>query len=226
MVKYWLKYSKTDHLKYVGHLDILGNWERILRRAAVPLRYSQGFNRRPVLSLAAPLPVGLESMAEYLELEVSESLAPAALQQAVSRNLPTGMELLDLIELQGKTPSLMSLVRYADYHISLPDGQAESVRDSVDEFLASESCEVLLQRKQQEKLIDIRPLVIEARVEQASLHCRLATGSAGNLRPEAFLQQLGVAAKAPLRRTELYVEAQGKVMTPRVYSESIEKRSD
>jgi len=51
-----ITFSKTEAMRFTGHLDLILTWERTFRRAALPLSYSEGFNPRPVINFAAPLP--------------------------------------------------------------------------------------------------------------------------------------------------------------------------
>ncbi|NLW17265.1 MAG: DUF2344 domain-containing protein, partial [Firmicutes bacterium] len=108
-MKYWLRYSKDGLMRFVGHLDMLRNWERILRRAEAPLAFTQGFSPRPILSLAAPLPVGLSSQAEYLELETSEEVSDW--EGMLGPVLPPGLEILGGMQVPPGTKPLMGLIR-------------------------------------------------------------------------------------------------------------------
>ena len=65
-------FSKTYHMRYTSHLDVHRTWERTLRRARLPLAYSQGFNPRPKINLAAALPLGFTSDCEIVEFWLDE----------------------------------------------------------------------------------------------------------------------------------------------------------
>lgn len=212
-MKYWLRYGKTGLTRYVGHLDMLHHWERILRRAQLPLAFSQGFSPHPLLSLAAPLPVGQSSLAEYLELELAERMQPAALQAAITAVLPVGLELMGAVEVPEGIKSLMSLVRFADYQL-IGRGVAD-LGVNAQLFLDNPSCLLAVRRKGGVKEVDVRPLVHSLSVDgENRLLARLATGSTGNLRPEDLWRALAPGSPEAILRTELYLLAEDRLVTP------------
>jgi radical SAM-linked protein len=210
MMKYWVRYAKGGSLRFVGHLDMLHAWERVLRRSRLPLAFSQGFSPRPLLSLAAPLPVGQYSRAEYLELELREELPAATVAAAIrARQLPE-TEVLGIARVPEGTGALMGLIRYADYLVSeLTTKQQAQLEAALPRFLAESQVVVEMQRKRGLRQVDIRPLVRQAQLDDGQLQLTLAIGSQGNLRPELLLEHLGVKAAAGaaphITRQELYL---------------------
>ena len=65
---------------------------RTLRRTGLPLAYSAGFHPKPILSFGPPLPLGVESEAEYFDLELTRALPEEEVKQALAQHLPPGME--------------------------------------------------------------------------------------------------------------------------------------
>jgi radical SAM-linked protein len=63
-----IKYTKEERVKYISHLDFLRLVQRAIRRADIPVAYSQGFNPHPRLSFASALAVGVTSEGEYLDI--------------------------------------------------------------------------------------------------------------------------------------------------------------
>ncbi|MCB0240184.1 MAG: TIGR03936 family radical SAM-associated protein, partial [Anaerolineae bacterium] len=70
-------YSHQGPLRYVGHLDVVRTWERALRRAEVPLAYSEGFNPQAKLQFASGLPLGTTGRAEIMDVLLTEVTDPA-----------------------------------------------------------------------------------------------------------------------------------------------------
>lgn len=212
-MKYWLRYSKAGLTRYIGHLDMLHHWERILRRARLPLAFSQGFSPHPLISVAAPLPVGQTSLAEYLELELIEQMPPECLQAAIAPVLPAEMECLGAVAVPDGTKPLMGLIRFADYQL-IGRGVSD-LRLNVSNFLASPSCPLTVRRKGGMKEVDIRPLVRSLAVDENNrlLAC-LATGSTGNLRPEDLWRALASGSPEAIMRTELYLLLGDRLLTP------------
>ena len=67
-----IKFSKTGNMKYVGHLDLMRFFQRAMRRADIPIRYSEGFSPHQIMSFAAPLGIGLESIGEYMDITLDD----------------------------------------------------------------------------------------------------------------------------------------------------------
>ncbi len=82
-----LKFSRGEELKYISHLDLMRLWERALRRARIPIAYSEGFSPHPRLSLAAPLALGITSEAELIDIFLERRLAPGLLTSALPPQL-------------------------------------------------------------------------------------------------------------------------------------------
>ena len=78
-----VRFSRGEELKFISHLDIMRLWQRALRRAGISLVYSEGFNPRPRLSLAAPLAVGVTSEAELMDIYLTGQVSPYFLIAAV-----------------------------------------------------------------------------------------------------------------------------------------------
>ncbi len=216
-MKYWLRYSKSGLLRFVGHLDMLQTWERILRRANVPMAFSQGFSPRPILSLAAPLPVGLSSQAEYLELETSEAVP--ALVEMIAPVLPQGMQVMGAARVPVGTKSLMGLFRWGDYLVqNLSKSQQELLAEQLPSFFTEKTVLQEVKRKGGLRTVDIRPLVYSASLEADTLNLRLALGSVANLRVEDLLRYFSLPIEMlEVSRQELYLEINGGLITPFQY---------
>ncbi len=212
-MKYWLRYSKTDLMRFVGHLDTLHHFERILRRANLPLAFSQGFSPHPLLSVAAPLPVGQSSLAEYLELELTEEMVPADLVKAIEPVLPQGIGLLGAAAVPAGIKALMSQVRFAEYRIA---GTTEDLARQAQALLDRQSCLLTVKRKSGLKEVDIRPFVRALAVDcDGHLLACLATGSRGNLRPEDLWRAVaGGGRPDSILRLELYLGSEDRPVTP------------
>ena len=123
-----VRFSRGDEVKYITHLDLMRLWERALRRAKVDVAYSEGFTPHAQLSLAAPLAVGVTSAGELIDVFLADRLTPLEFMRDVSRQLPAGIELLDVQEVGLRAPSLQSELRAAEYEVSLPASLARRRR--------------------------------------------------------------------------------------------------
>jgi len=76
MSKIRFRYTKTGRAKYISHLDLVATFQRSFRRAGIELKYSEGFNPHPYMSVALPLPVGQESLCEMIDIALIDDIVP------------------------------------------------------------------------------------------------------------------------------------------------------
>ena len=190
-----IQFAKQGALRYVGHLDLATTWERVLRRAELPLEYTRGFNPRPRLQFAAALPVGLTSEAELVDVWLTErvSLDPAsALIERLNATSPGGLRTLQVAEVPIKAPALPPQVISAEYAITPndPDLSADDLWARAQTLLAQTRIERVLRGKP----YDLRPLIQDLRPDgDGVLVARLSTGERANARADELIAALGLA---------------------------------
>jgi radical SAM family uncharacterized protein/radical SAM-linked protein len=114
-----LQYAKLDSLRFISHLDVVRAFDRALRKAGLPIAFSQGFAKHPKMAFGPPLPVGVSSVAEYLDLEFSAPVAET-FANVLGESLPDGLSVVEVKPHGGsKPPSLMGAISRADYRIWL-----------------------------------------------------------------------------------------------------------
>ncbi len=193
-----LTFAKKAQIKYISHLDLTLTWERILRRAQIPLAYSQGFNPRPKMQIASGLPVGTTGRAEIIDIIMTRPVAPEEALRRIKATLPVGIELHSVEEVPLKSPALQHLLRQAEYRAMVEtDLSAEALTRRIETLLAADKIVQTRRRKRGEEEFDLRPwlhkLCLESVADgQAYLHMRLTAGQFGNLRPEDVLKALGL----------------------------------
>ncbi len=199
-----ITFAKGEEIKYISHLDLMRLWERTLRRARVPLAYSHGFNPRPKIAVAAPLPVGFTSRGEVMDVVLERHISPYNFVKGLVPHLPPGLEVLSVEEVYPKLPSLQSQVRAAEYRVTVFwDGSQEEMEGKLEELLSTEQ----LPRQRRGKDYDLRPLIEDLWVEGKEtdgwvLGMRLRAGSQGAGRPDEVLDALGLAEKPYVVRRE------------------------
>jgi radical SAM-linked protein len=206
-------FCRGEEVKYITHLDIMRFWERALRRAAIPLAYSQGYSPGPRISLAAPLPVGVTSTGELLDVYLSRRVTPYDFIKTVSQQLPAGIAMREVREVGLGLPSLQSQVRWSEYQVDVPtDRSREEVEAALAELLAAESLPWQHQREKEVRRYDLRSLVQDLWLESladgfCTLGMRLRTDSQGSGRAEQVTAALGFS-EPPLRieRRKLILE--------------------
>ena len=93
-----IRYAKRGPLRFTSHRDFARAFERALRRAGVPIAYSQGFTPHPKISYASAAPTGVASEAEYLEIGLQAAVDPEELRAALDAALSPGLDVLEAVE--------------------------------------------------------------------------------------------------------------------------------
>jgi len=191
-----IKLSRKEEIKFISHLDILRLWERALRRAQIPLAYSKGFSSHPRISLAAPLPVGVTSEAELMDVFVNKPTSPHWFTTTVSRQLPPGIEILGVYQIALSMPSLQSQVRYAEYRVEVETEKGlKEIESAISNLLSTEHLPWHHQRDTGRRSYDIRALIdnlclIDWRNSNCTIEMRLRCDNRGSGRPEQVVSAL------------------------------------
>ena len=114
-----LTFSKGPSLRFIGHLDLARAWERALRRADLPVAWTQGFTPRVRLAFAAPLSLGTVALREFVDVFFTESIAPDEVLSRLGAQLPPGCALTSATTMPVAGPSLASQVRWASYEFAV-----------------------------------------------------------------------------------------------------------
>ena len=124
------KFFKKDELKYLSHLDVLALMERALMRTGIPLLYSGGFHPKPKLSFSNPIPLGVQSLAEYCDIELLEEISAEDFTALLNLKLPDNLKVVQAISFiktpENKIPSLMSAIDMVLYEYELLFGEISS----------------------------------------------------------------------------------------------------
>ncbi len=178
---YYLIYEKTDNAKYISHLDFVRTYNRAMRRAKLPVAFSEGFNPHPLLGFALPLSVGYTSRCELLEFRLTEELPPDEIKQRLNAVMPLGIKILSVHT--GK--SRMKKLRYALYRVT-----PEVMPVSVDEFTTMEKIVIDKKTKSGIKDTDIRPDIVSIKLCGGYMDMTLSAGSDKNLKPDVVVKAM------------------------------------
>jgi len=127
MQKVRIKYAKEKELKFIGHLDLLRLWERILRRTNLPVAYSQGFNPKPSVSFGPPLPLGFTSECELIDITFDGWIAPEKIKNELNCKTPNGLRIIDLSVIAPHEKSTVATIEKAEYLIEDENGTISSL---------------------------------------------------------------------------------------------------
>ena len=186
MNKYILRFEKDDCVKFVSHLDLIRVFDRAMRRAQLPMGYSQGFNPHPLMTFAHPLGVGVASCGELMEMTLAEPVEEEMFRLRLNEHMPTGFKITSIKAIEGKNN--FARLTLADYAIRI---EGEFPEKSLEESFA-ELPEMVMDKKTKSgiKQTDIKPFVKKFRqVEKGMLNVCIKTG-AENLKPELLVQGL------------------------------------
>ncbi|HZX48960.1 MAG TPA: TIGR03960 family B12-binding radical SAM protein [Nitrospirota bacterium] len=120
-LKLRIKHTKTGDLRMLSQLEIMTTFERAFRRASVPILFSEGFHPHPKISFGPALPVGVESVCEYMDIELPFPMAPYEIKEKVNIHLPDGLKVINVKEIPVNTPSLNSFITHYAYEIRFND---------------------------------------------------------------------------------------------------------
>jgi radical SAM-linked protein len=205
-----ITFSRGAQVKYISHLDITRMWERVFRRAGIPLAYSQGFSPHAKVSIAAPLAMAVTADAELLDVELDRRMDPEYAMRCVRQQLPPGFEVSEVEEAPAQWRALQAAVRFSEYTvIVVTDLPPPEVQERLDALLRAESLPRQRMRDREVRRYDLRPLIDRLwmqshRSGQVALGMRLQTDQHATGRPDEVLAALDLAA-APrqVNRTRL-----------------------
>lgn len=197
-LKVRIKYTKTEHFKFIGHLDLMRYFQKAVKRAGLDIAYSQGFSPHQLMSFAAPLALGVTSEGEYFDAEFNTLISSDEFVKRLNEQMTEGVMVKDVILLPERAKNSMSLVAASDYYItlvdrgeeSLPEADWKKVLGGNGQLLAKEQIEILRKTKNSEKIEDIRQGIYKLYPEADKIYMLLATGSEYNLKPELVVEAL------------------------------------
>jgi radical SAM-linked protein len=198
-----IRYTEQGKVRFLSHRDLARVWERAIRRAELPIAYSEGFSPRPRLHFGLALSVGHESLAEFLDIDLRESVDVETLPARLSPCLPEGVDVTAAAVVADNEPALQAVVSSVTWSFAV-EGDPETVRATLDRLLARYEVLLTVERKGKDQPVDLRPLILDATVDRADdagaseLRVDLAT-SGRSVRPAELL----AAFEPPLRASRV-----------------------
>lgn len=189
-----IKYTKSEQLKFIGHLDVMRYFQKAVKRAGFDIAYSQGFSPHQLMSFAAPLALGVTSEGEYFDAEFNSVVSSNEFVRRFNEQMAAGMEVKDAIRLPQNAKKAMSIVAGSDYLITIHDTltaeQKQKMLSYVPHLLEKETIEVFRKTKKSEKVEDIKKGIYKLSVDGDQIYMFLATGSEYNLKPESVIEAI------------------------------------
>jgi radical SAM family uncharacterized protein/radical SAM-linked protein len=157
--RYRIQYAKQGDIKFLSHLELIQVFFQAFRRAGVNMRYSQGFNPVPKASFSPALPVGTESLAEFIDIDLVDPVGDEKrFLQNLNDQLPDGITANSVMEIPGKRKGPVE--KYiVGYHIHIGRELSDAEIAALDEFMDNESFVIQKMSKGRERKIDVRKQV-------------------------------------------------------------------
>lgn len=187
-------------LRFLSHHDTLRAIERTLARGRIPVRYSQGFNPRPTMSLSCPRPVGVASQDDLLVLSLETDVTALELARMLNQQAPRGMSFSNARTFDGPPPQPCRMI----YQTPLGASGSPHVAESLGELQSLDAWPVSRPAKDPHdapKTIDLRPLVQQLEITNDSLLMTLTPQDQSWARPAEVLRLVGLDERQDLAAT-------------------------
>ncbi len=193
-----VRFSKSGKIRFLGHRDVARAWERALRRGNLPVASTEGFSPRPKVHFGLALPMGCESLGEYLDVDLvgDDALSSSdlvALPARLSPLLPEGIDMEAAVEVDPREPSLQQAVTSCAWVIDLDEIEPAQLQVAIEQLLDADRVEIARERKGRQVVDDIRPGVLHLQATGLKINAELATQPRG-VRPSELMAALAPQA--------------------------------
>ena len=192
MSNYVLKYKRGEEVKYISHLDFIRFIQRVIRRADLPMSFSQGFNPHPLMSVALPLSVGVTADAELIKIGFEGDFSADEIKDTINNAFPPGFEIVAAKRIEGKEIDFAKLDR-AIYVCRL-ELSADTIPD-IDAFLKNPEIKVMKKSKSGVKEADIKSHIHSLEIighngNEMELKMCVDAGNNYNLKPDTVIEAM------------------------------------
>lgn len=221
---------KGTAVRFISHLDFMNTLTRALRRANLPIAFSQGYNPRPQISFGSALAVSLTSESEYIDFELTKRLDQAEFRYRLNNELPQGIKIAEAMEVPLKADSLMSIINAGSYIVRLEFEKSitsQQLKQKIKQFMGQDEIKIMRKRRNKsDRELDLGPMIFSLAVigvqgEIGTIQMMVQTGSAGNVRPQEVIRALSdkfAVIKPPrlinIHRSGLYIKKGDEFFTP------------
>ncbi len=186
--KFRLRFQKIDKARFLSHLELVTTFLRAIRRARIPVRYSEGFHPLPKVSFAPALAVGIESLDEYIEVKTENWFPPSEMMERLNRALPLGIRIVECKPIPLKSiPPQPKILRYMVKGYN----PLQIEREKIQRFLQRKEFWVKIKKKERVEEVNLRALVDHLHLNQdLSLEMHLKVGGKGQVRPQEAIAHI------------------------------------
>lgn len=182
-MKIRIKFAKYGTMKFIGHLDMMRFFQKAIRRADIDIKYSEGFSPHQIMSFAAPLGVGVESVGEYFDMEVLSMTDENEMKDALNQVMVEGVKILSVTILPDKAKNAMASVAAASYQIHLKEGGFDipDLAAAVDAFYAQERIPYTKETKKSVVEMDLKQGICEMYASETRVMEAIMSAAAAQL---------------------------------------------
>lgn len=203
-----IEFYKRGMIKFISHLDTIRLFSRAMKRAKIPMLWSEGYNPHMKMSIAVPLSLGMESDSETMDIEVEDTYQWKNLMDDLNQTLPNGLQITKVTN-EFNRQSVFERVFSSEYDLFFPDKyspEIEKIDEAISDFLKTDEVLVPRKRKKGKKRIlvneNIRDKVIDLGLEDVDwgykIKAHLMAGSENNLRPDRLLKGIFIFLDAEM----------------------------
>lgn len=222
-MKIRIKFAKYGTMKFIGHLDMMRYFQKAIRRAEIDIKYSEGFSPHQIMSFASPLGVGLESMGEYLDIEVNSMTTTEEMKDALNRTMVEGVEVVSVGILPDTVKNAMASVAAASYRIHRKEGEfgIDNLAETVKAFYAQDTIPYTKETKKSVIELDLKEGIYEIGTEEIKTDSALTVeGSDGKAVKTALCMTVNASSSGNIKPTmvlEKFFEFAGVELSPSEY---------
>lgn len=205
-----LNFSKTGRAIYISHLDVNRMMTRAVRRAQLPMWYTEGFNPHPYIAFALPLSLGQSSDCEYMDIRIEGDMTDDEIMSRLNETLPEGLKILSV----GAPVHDAKEIEKAQYFVKIVFADAEDAslfRSKAEELMRSE--ELMAEKPGKKghrkimKQVNLIDMIFDAKLSSTdsivNLQCVLAAGNTHNLNPTLLVET--IENSVSLKHTQLHI---------------------
>ena len=234
VLKVRVKFEKTEGMRFVGHLDLMRFFQKAIRRANIPIKYSEGFSPHQIMSFGAPLSMGVAGLGEYMDIELldDKKISSAEGVKRLNDVMCPGMKVTKFLQIPDDSKTAMALMDTADFKAEFKEKVSqEDIENAIERLLLKDSILLTKVSKKKKKnkfgrfeevetsaTVDIKPYIYKLEAIENGVFMHLSQGSSNNIKP-AFVMDLlaeeGLLAASKngyyLYRLDMYTE-EGKAL--------------
>ena len=198
-MRYLIKFTKEENIKFISHLDVLKTIQKNIRRAELPIEYSKGFNPHMSTSIAQPLSVGVYSSGEYMDMVLDREMDEKEIIDRLNSTAPSGIKYLSAlaipyVEGEKKVPQAMAMIDAARYTIKVKYSDVSNLEKEMNELLSKEKWNTIKKSKKGEREVNLKSLIKELNFwikdEALVLNTLISTGSREHLSADLLVKYI------------------------------------